>query len=267
MDRPVPRRSHPLYNLLLALLVSGVIGTASPARAGGSPAILRSGVIFVANGAGDFRCATPAIQRAVTAAGLPLRVETVCWSHGHYRVIADQNDQAHVQVQGRCLAAHLIELRRRQPAEAIFLFGHCAGCSVVIAAAEAVPPGTVDRLVCLAPSVRSDYDLRAALRGCRDGMEVYYSKGDWWFLGPCLHCTSLLCGKYYHAAGRCGFDPVVTGPEDAYLYGKLRQYPWQPSLKCTGHDGWHFGGYQKGFLLTFVWPLLIESLSHPSCIP
>lgn len=269
MDGSVPQPLRVLRKLLLLMmLVFGVMAAALPTAVGTPPsAALRSGIIYVANGAGDFRCATPPIQRAVMEEGLPLRVETVCWSHGHYRVIADQNDRAHVLAHGRCLAAQLVELRRIHPEEAIFLIGHCAGCSVMIAAAESVPPGTVDRLVCLAPSVPSDHDLRAALRGCRDGMEVFYSKGDWWFLGPCLHCTSLLCGKYYRAAGRCGFEPVITCSDDAWLYGKLRQYPWQSSLQCTGHDGGHFGPYQQGYLRTMVCPLLIESLGHAPCDP
>jgi hypothetical protein len=261
MDGSVPQPLRILRALLLSVLTFGVGGTVLP-DAGAAPPLVRSGIIIVANGAGDFRCCTPAVQKAVAEAGLPLTVETVCWSHGHYRIVADQNDRAHVRAQGQLLAARLIELRRTCPQNAIFLMGHCAGNSVVIAAAEEVPPGTVDRMICLAPSVANDYDLRPALRGCRDGIDAYYSKDDCWLLGLGLHCTSLLWGKYYQAAGRHGFEPVIADSEDALLYSKLRQYPWQSSLACTGHYGGHFGSYQPGFLCAFVCPLLLESLAQ-----
>ena len=47
-------------------------------------------VVFVANGAGDYRKASQAISAVVVADHLPLRVELFLWSHGHGRIASDQ---------------------------------------------------------------------------------------------------------------------------------------------------------------------------------
>jgi pimeloyl-ACP methyl ester carboxylesterase len=65
----------------------------------------------------------------------------------------------------------------------ISLLGHSAGCAVVLAAAEILPPDSVDRIILLAPSVCDAYDVRPTLRAARDGMDVFYSSRDCLILG------------------------------------------------------------------------------------
>src|SRR5207247_4359254 len=73
------------------------------------------GVIFVADGAGDFRCTSQAVEQAVVAEKLPLAVATIVWSHGYYRVLADQVDQPHARKAGERLAEEIQALHRRSP--------------------------------------------------------------------------------------------------------------------------------------------------------
>ena len=40
------------------------------------------GVVFVANGSGDFRTVSTNLSRVVAETGTPLQIETVAWSHG-----------------------------------------------------------------------------------------------------------------------------------------------------------------------------------------
>ena len=49
---------------------------------------------------------------------------------------------------------------------------------------------------------------------------------------------------------------VNLSPEDAALYSKLRQHPWNSGLAWTGNRGGHYGSYEPGFLQAFVLPLL-----------
>jgi pimeloyl-ACP methyl ester carboxylesterase len=213
-------------------------------------------VVFVANGAGDYRKASQAISKVVVADHLPLRVEPFLWSHGHGRIASDQLDRGHARRQGQRLAQAVAAYRLTFPQGTVSLVGHCAGCAVVLAAAEALPGGQVDRVVLLAPSASEYYDLRSALHNVRQGIDVFYSKSDYWSLGWGITLVNAVDFKVCRAAGRHGFQPIVQTAEDAVCYTKLRQYPWNASLACTGHKGGHYGSYQPDFLRVFVMPLL-----------
>lgn len=242
------------YLLSSAALLAFVTTAGSVARA---EAAACCGVVFVANGAGDFRCTTKALTQAIAAEGVPLRVETVFWSHGYLHIVADQLDLKNVRYQGARLAGQLTAMRQQSPDLPLYVLGHCAGCAVALAAAEEVPPHTIDRVIMLSPSVNSCYDLRRALRGTRDGMDVFFSEKDCWCLGVGLRCMLMLgMRKCCPPSGRVGFQPVVGMGDDGCDYSKLRQYPWVPGLECVGHNGGHYGCYQQGFLRSFVLPLM-----------
>jgi hypothetical protein len=218
--------------------------------------IVRPNVVFIANGAGDFRKASEAIAQVVNEDRLCLEVEPFLWSHGYCRILSDQLDQAHARAQGQRLAQAVLTRRLACPDASISLLGHCAGCAVVLAAAEALPPGQVDRVILLAPSVPTDYDLRSALRSARLGIDVFYSSADYWSLGWGIRLANATKCRWCGAAGRHGFTPLLAMPDHAADYAKLRQYPWNASLACTGHNGGHYGSYQPSFLRIFVLPML-----------
>ena len=136
--------------------------------------------------------------------------------------------------------------------------GHSAGCAVVLAAAELLPPQSVDRIILLAPSVCAAYDLRPALRTARDGIDVFHSNEDRLVLGLGVRIVGTTERSSRMAAGQGGFIPVVACPADAALYGKLRQHPWDPVVEWTGHNGGHFGNNEPGFLRAYVLPLLLS---------
>jgi hypothetical protein len=114
----------------------------------------------------------------------------------------------------------------------------------------------VDRIILLSPSVHTNYDLRPALNATCEGIDSFYSKEDCYCLGLGMRVMALLGGTAFPAAGRVGFQPLACTPEDAGCLDKLRQYPWQQSMGCTGHDGGHYGCRQEGFLRTFVLPMM-----------
>jgi len=219
-------------------------------------AVHYSACVLVADGAGDFRAASKALCQAVSEEHLPLEIETFAWSHGYCRIFSDQIDHSHARLQGQKLAERVVELRTTCPHLPIYLVGHSAGCAVILMAAEALPAGTVQRIILMAPAVPACYDLRPALRSVREGMEVFFSPEDNWYLHVGMFVSHLLQPSQRSAAGHGGFVPVVQTPEDALLYAKLTHYPWEPRLSWTGHGGGHFGCYQQKFLRTFVLPLL-----------
>jgi hypothetical protein len=213
-------------------------------------------VLFVADGAGDFQATSKAVRDTAAADGWPLDVHTVVWSHGYLRILADHTDYASARARGRDLAALVLTQRQARPDLPVSLMAHSDGSAVVLAAAEDLPPDTLDRIVLLAPAVSSDYDVRPALRATRGGVDVFYSRNDRLWLG----LFSAMVGSVddpgeARVAGRFGFEPPAVLPEDVPLYGKLHQYAWNPTLEQVGHDGGHFGAYQSGHLRRFVLPL------------
>lgn len=245
---------------LVVLLCSGCVGfqhrspvEVTSARPGGPQT-----VVLVADGAGGFKMASHTLRQTATADRLPLQIETFDWTHGHWRVLADQVDRDHAAKEGLKMARQVCVLEQTCPGVRISLVGHSAGCAVVLAAAESLPPGSVDKIVMLAPAVSSDHDLRPALACARRGVDVFYSADDSVYLGFVVRVLGTADREHGRtAAGLVGFRPTICGPADAALFEKLRQYPWDPELSGTGNLGGHYGAYQPGFLRLFVLPLLL----------
>jgi pimeloyl-ACP methyl ester carboxylesterase len=213
-------------------------------------------VVFVANGSGDFRTVTANLTDVIAEQCVPLQIETVLWSHGYGRYVIDHVDHANQLAEGQHLAGQVAAYRRAYPGRKVYLIGHSAGCAVVLAAAERLPPNSVDRLILLAPSVCVFYDLRPALRGAR-GIDVFYSDEDRWVLGLAMWIVGTADRGCRTAAGRYGFIPVVECPGDSELYAKLRQNPWHAAVRWSGHDGGHYGNNHADFLRAYVLPLLL----------
>ncbi len=254
MTRPAPSAA------LAALLCAGCLGPAARpatpvtcARPGTAP----RAVALVANGAGGFNAASTSLQRTVEADGLPLEVETFDWTHGHLRVLADQVDRGHALEEGAELARRVCAIGQAYPGVPVSLVGHSAGCAVVLAAAQSLPPGSVHRIVLLSPAVSADHDLRPALACARCGVDSFYSKSDLFYLGLGVVLLGNADRDRTAAAGRVGFRLPPACPADEALYAKLRQYPWEASLGPTGNLGGHYGTYQPGFLRAVVLPLLL----------
>jgi pimeloyl-ACP methyl ester carboxylesterase len=226
-------------------------------RAAPPPASPPVGVVFVANGTGDVRTASTNLSRAAAEAAAPLQVETFVWSRGNGRYLADHTDHANHRAQGRRLADQVAAYRQACPGRRVYLVGYSSGCAVVLAAADMLPPDGADRIILLAPAVCGTYDLQPALRTARCGIDVFHSSRDRMILGLGMRIVGTAEGGCRTAAGQCGFTPVLAGPADAALYGKLRQHPWDPVLEWSGNDGGHYGSSQVGFLRAYVLPLLV----------
>jgi pimeloyl-ACP methyl ester carboxylesterase len=232
----------------------GVAVTASAKLPVEAPAA--SAVAFCADGAGGFGYTTEALAYTAAEERLPLHVELVPWSHGRGRMFADACDWAHAQEQGRLLAARVRAWQECRPELPVYLVGHSAGCAVVLEAAGRLPPDSLERVVLLAPSVSADYDLRPALASARRGVDAFTSRWDVVTLGLGMRLLGTADRRWSATAGRVGFRRVEKGPDDAALYARLHEHPWDAGEWSTGHHGGHYGGYEPGFLRARVLPLL-----------
>jgi len=245
--------------LILAPLCLGAVcqGCASgPARvttAAAPPA--GYGMTFVADGSGDLRQVSDKLANVAKEERAAMVVERVQWSHGKGAVFPDLYDAEHHQAQGKALAQQIITFRTEHPTSRICLIGYSSGASVALAAAEQVPPGTVDRVILLSPSVAARHDLRPTLRASREGIDTFNSERD----AICLSLYALGTGDGVGqaVAGRSGFEPICERAEDHQLYKGLRQHFWQGGEQWAGHNGGHFGCFNGEFLRVQVLPRLL----------
>ena len=262
MARDTPGRGARLRASLLCLVIgfAGTLGGAGCARRRAElttyqAPIPKDGVVFVADGAGNYQCASDAFRQAAQEGRIPVQVVTFEWSHGYLRSLEDLTHRSHARREGRRLAELVEDYRRACPGKPVYLAGHSAGAMVVLAALEYLPVHSVDRAVLISPAVSCAYDLRPALQAIKFDLHNFHSDRDW------IHCELFTrifgnCdGSRAACAGRCGFLPQATGEDDKRLLSKLIQRPWTERDRETGNDGGHFGAYQSGFLRASVFPL------------
>jgi pimeloyl-ACP methyl ester carboxylesterase len=192
-----------------------------------------------------------------------LRVETFVWSCGTGRIVVDHMDHCNHLEQGRRLAGLVAADRQAYPDRAVSLLAHSTGCAVALAAAECLPPDSVERIVLLAPSVSADYDLRPALRAARQGIDVFVSRRDIGALGIGMGIVGTADRRWGPVAGRVGFAPVVTSPADEALYTRLHVHPWEPCLEWTGNHGGHFGTTRLEYVRAYLLPLFLRKPCPP----
>jgi pimeloyl-ACP methyl ester carboxylesterase len=214
------------------------------------------GVVVCVPGAGGFPAICDRVREAVEERGAPVAVEVFEWGHGYGHILIDHVDACHTCVQGRRLAERVCALKQECPQRPVYIVSHSAGCAVALAAAQSLPPGSLERLVLLAPAVSATYDLRPALTAVSRTVEVFYSYRDWAALGIGVVLAGTSDRLWTAAAGRIGFRPAQWCPQDEALYAKLRQHPWHPCVSWSGNAGGHYGAYQPAFLRAYVLPLI-----------
>jgi pimeloyl-ACP methyl ester carboxylesterase len=253
----VPRStSYHLLAVMTAALLAGCATVRPTTVRMQAPDQPTNGVVFVADGSGDLRQVSDNLAACALESPRPLAVKRVEWSHGKGSVFSDLYDAAHHKQQGKILAQQILAYRQTHPAQRVCLIGYSSGASVVLAAAEHLPPCTVDRMVLLAPSVASRHDLRPALRASREGIDAFLS--EWDVISIALFAVGTGDGFGTPVAGRSGFSPVVQSPADELLYQGLRQHWWAGPAQWQGHDGGHYGCYHPDFLRQQVLPLLVR---------
>jgi pimeloyl-ACP methyl ester carboxylesterase len=240
------RRSWLLLPLLAgcAVVPTRIESCAPPSQA--------RGIVLVADGAGGWQNAPRAIAQTADRLRLSLYVRSFDWTHGRGQGLADVVDVDYSRCQGRRLAEEVCRYQRAFPGVPVFVVGYSAGSAVALAAAEWLPADSLERLVLLAPAVSASYDLRRALASTRQGIDVFTSERDAFYLGLGTGVFGTADGKRDAAAGRVGFCP----PRDGLFAGRLRQYPWDESVAWTGNLGSHNGSLSPAYLKAYVLPLL-----------
>jgi pimeloyl-ACP methyl ester carboxylesterase len=241
----------------IALLFISCTLLASSAALSAAEATL-TGTVFVVGGVGGLDPIQACAPWMLPRAGVPHHIEVFTWTHGKCRLLRDLQDVRHVLAQAERLAAVVREVQAREPGRPIYLLGHSAGAGVILAAAEKLPPASVERIVLLSAAVSPSYDLRGALRACRRELVSFNSTYDRLCLDWCTSLFGTVDRVYGPAAGLDGFQlPPDLDDEGVRLYRQLVQVPWRLEMvwKCT--DGSHHGPCMPIFLAHLVAPWLM----------
>jgi len=229
-------------------------GLCVPARAGAQSPAWGAGAgltfVYTADGAGDATSLSENLPEALSGLRLPLRPQPIPWCRYGTVLLDYQDTQAQLAAAAE-LAGRAQAVRYAYPGCRVVFLGHSAGTYVVLAAAAAMPPGSVDRIVLLSSSLSFCYDLSGALRASCGGIDNFYSPYDGILdLTPTLGTTDRIPTV---SAGAVGFRRPPAG--DVALYQNLRQYRWNESLRGQGG---HLVWTHPAMLRAYIVPLLLS---------
>jgi pimeloyl-ACP methyl ester carboxylesterase len=241
--------------LRIHLLVSILCLSWHPLPAAAPPQT-RPGVVLVVGGAGGFDNLAASAQWAFPRADVPHEVREFVWTHGWGEILKDLQDTRHLLLKAKELTAEIQKIQTEDPKRPVFLIGKSTGAAIVLAAAEQLPVGSLERIILLSPAVSPTYNLSAALKATRAEMVSFHSKHDRLVLGWGTSEFGTADRVYTASAGLRGFDVPTTDKEERELYRRLIQVPWTPRLAWTGHVGGHLGASLPLFLYQEVTPWL-----------
>ena len=234
--------------LALALL------TPFPATAPEPPGV---GVVFVIGGVGGLDPLFPSAAWALPKAGVSHEIRDFRWTYGTGAVLRDLQDARRLHDKAAELAALVCEYRAAHPDRPVYLLGHSGGAGLALAAAEMLPPATLERVVLLSAAVSPGYDLTPALRATRCEIVSFHSGMDRFVLGWGTSQFGTVDRVYGPSAGRTGFVvPEDLGEEGKAAYARLVQVPWRPELLLEANVGGHQATTRPDFLARYVAPWL-----------
>jgi hypothetical protein len=225
------------------------------------------GYVIVAESAGAQLYLADNLASLIHQAGLPLNVETTDWST--LSVTTDYESKYNFTVKSQKLAKRVMDLRRTCPNAPIYLIGNGCGTTVVVKAAEQLPPNTVQRVILLGPTLSCTYDLRRTMLASTEGIDTFACKQDLTLELANQYRGTTDRGPGTSCAGLTGFMPRVMTAADASLYAtKLRQCAVKDPAEGSEGSLCHLRYISNSFLRMRIVPILDSSMRmKPICPP
>jgi pimeloyl-ACP methyl ester carboxylesterase len=248
------RKGQMFFVLALAALV--VFLEAAPAQAQASAA-QKPGLVFVVGGVGGLDLLGASAQWALPCVGVKHEVRDFVWTHGWGRILKDLQDTRYLLHKADVLASEIRRAKADDPSRPVYLIGKSGGCGLALAAAERLPPKTLERIILLSAAVSPTYDLRGALRATRGEIVSFYSPLDQFVLGWGTSQFGTVDRIYGPSAGLQKLKiPEGLSPEDRAQYDRLVQVSWSWRMLLEGNLGGHTGTSLPIFLAKEVAPWL-----------
>jgi len=222
-------------------------------------------VVFVANDAMGSASLYDNLREALNETRTCVIAQNVNWTR-FIEPRKNYSDRDGQRAAAYRLSCTVLAIRKDAPAARIVFMGHGSGTAVVLAAAEMLPPASIDRIYLLASSLSPCYYLKPALCASRCGIDAFYSREDGGLesLEETIGSTD---GHFGPTAGRVGFAvprlPVFLGTDkqktlnpDVQLYANLRQVRWNMEMTGVGQGG-HTSFLRLRFLRNDIVPQLV----------
>jgi hypothetical protein len=217
-----------------------------------------AGIVFVVGGVGGFDLLGSGAQWALPKAGIKHEIKEFCWTHGTGRVFRDLQDHRHLMSKAVELADEVRKIKEETPDRPVYLVGKSGGAGLVLAAAEQLPPATLERIILLSAAVSTTYDLRPAFRATKCEIVSFYSIYDNVILDWGTTTFGTIDRYYVPSAGCKAFTiPKDLSADDQALYDRLVEIPWKPAMIPTGYWGGHLGTSMPAFVAKEVGPWLL----------
>src|SRR5947209_185274 len=113
----------------------------------------KPGVVFVVCGIGGIDFVAVSSQWALPRAGVLHEVREFRWTHGKGRLLRDLQDTQHCLRKADELAAEVHRIKTQDPERRVYLVGKSGGTGLVLAAAEQLPPQSLERIILLSAAV------------------------------------------------------------------------------------------------------------------
>jgi pimeloyl-ACP methyl ester carboxylesterase len=219
----------------------------------------KPGVVFVVGGVGGIDPIGPSAELALPLAGVHHEIRDFVWTHGTGCLLKDLQDTPYLLAKADELAAEMHKIQAADPERPIYLIGHSGGAGLALAAAERLPPATLERIILLSSAVGSNYDLRPALRATRREIVSFNSCIDRFWLCWGTRQFGTVDRVYGPSAGLDGFVvPSNLDEEGRWLYQRLVQISWKPEMILAQHTGLHHSTCMPTFLARHVAPWLMS---------
>jgi pimeloyl-ACP methyl ester carboxylesterase len=217
-----------------------------------------TGLLLVADGCGGIELCELSVRQVMGEQGGRTRVRPVRWGHGFGHWHADLTDVSNHEAQARWVAGEVRAWLERESSKPVFLVGKSGGTWIVVKALEALPAGSVEAVVLLAPAISPGYDLSKSLRAVARELVSFWSPLDLVVLGLGTWLFKTADRVRSMSAGLVGFRaPEGLDDEGRALYAtRLRQVRWRAEMARSWYFGGHVGPDSPAFLRKYVVPLL-----------
>jgi pimeloyl-ACP methyl ester carboxylesterase len=251
---------QPITVAFVCLALAGTGGLAQAGKAPPSakvPAGYKAGVVFVVEGVGGFDVFGTSARWALPHAGVRHEIRDFVWTHGWGSVFKDLQDTRHMLRKAGELAEEIRSVKAATPERPVYVVAKSGGTGVALAAAEQLPPQTLERMILLSSAVSPTYDLRPALRATKYQIISFHSPFDQVILGWGTRQFGTIDRVRGPSAGLHGFVmPPDLPAGDRVLYDRLVQVRWHPAMLLEGHTGAHSGTSMPAFMAKEVAPWL-----------
>lgn len=244
----------------LAATLAVTVACAAPgsaASANDRESTATRGLVFVVGGVGGIDPVGHVTQWALPRAGLNYEVRDFVWTHGFGQVLKDLQDTPYLLKKAKLLADEVLQVKAEESDRPVYLIAKSGGTGLALAAAELLPPETLERIVLLSAAVSPTYDLRPALRATKHEIVSFYSPYDRLILGWGTSQFGTADRVYGPSAGLVGFKiSAELSDADRVLYRRLVQQQWSAAMILQGYAGNHLGTSMPLFIQKEVAPWL-----------